>query len=117
MNVGGIGVVGGPTSEMEVEAKKKFITERDIKKILDNAPPKELRRAKARIRDLLDFYERIIKSIDVTVRSVNAKTQLTYSQKKERYLKQQMKDLSRAKAEKTKFRRYLKSVTTQLRDL
>lgn len=109
--------VGGPTSEIEAAAKKKLITEKEIRVILSsNTPPKELRVAKARMRELLDFYDRIIKSIDVTVRSVNSKTQLTYKEKHDRYLIQQEKELSQAKAEKTKFRRYFKQIESRLSD-
>ena len=107
--------VGGPQSELEAEAKRKLITEKEIKAILSNdTAPKELRKAKARMRELLDFYDRIIRSIDVTVRTVKAKPQLTERQKQDRYLIQQEKELSQAKAEKTKFRRYLKSIDDKL---
>lgn len=108
--------VGGPQSELEFEAKKKLITEKEIKLVLSNefVTPKELRKAKSKMRELLDFYERIIKSIDATVKRVNSKTQLTYHQKQDRYLIQQEKDLSTAKAEKSKFRRYLKKISAKL---
>lgn len=107
--------VGGPQSALEAEAKKKLITEKEIKAILSNdTAPKELRKAKARMRELLDFYDRIIRSIDVTVRTVKAKPQLSYKEKQDRYLIQQEKELSQAKAEKTKFRRYLKSIDEKL---
>lgn len=107
--------VGGPQSEIEAEAKKKLITEKEIKYVLSNdVTSKELRKAKARMRELLDFYDRIIKSVDATVRSVKAKSQLTYQQKKDRYLNQQERDLSQAKSEKIKFRRYLKKIDTKL---
>ena len=107
--------VGGPQSELEAEAKRKLITEKEIKAILSNdTAPKELRKAKARMRELLDFYDRIIRSIDVTVRTVKSKTQLTYHEKQDRYLIQQEKELSQAKAEKAKFRRYLKNIDDKL---
>lgn len=107
--------VGGPSSEIEAEAKKKLITEKEIKAVLSNdTPPKELRQAKAKMRELLDFYDRIIRSIDVTVRTVKTKHQLTYQEKQERYLIQQEKELSQAKAEKAKFRRYLKNIDERL---
>jgi len=107
--------VGGPQSEMEAEAKKKLITKKEIETILSSdTSSKDLRRAKARMRELLDFYGRIIKSIDATVRSVKSKTNLTYEQKQERYLIQQEKELSQAKTEKAKFRRYLKKIELKL---
>jgi hypothetical protein len=109
--------VGGPQSEIEAAAKKKLITEKEIRYVLENnSPPKELRIAKARMRELLDFYDRIIKSIDVTVRSVKSKAQLTHKQKHDRYLNQQEKELSTAKAEKSKFRRYLRKINVKLNE-
>lgn len=107
--------VGGPQSEIEAAATKKLITEKEIKAILaSDATPKKLRQTKARMRELLDFYDRIIRSIDVTVKKVNSKTQLSFQQKQDRYLNQQEKDLSQAKAEKSKFRRYLKKIEDKL---
>ncbi len=107
--------VGGPDSEMEAAAKIKLITEKEMKNILSSdTSPKDMRRAKARMRELLDFYDRIIKSIDVTVRHVKNKTNLSYEQKQARYLIQQEKELSQAKGEKAKFRRYLKKIDLRL---
>ena len=56
--------VGGPQSQLEAEAKKKLITEREIKAVLENdSTSKELRLVKAKMRELLEFYDRIIKSL------------------------------------------------------
>jgi hypothetical protein len=107
--------VGGPKSEIEAEATKKFITEKEIKSILaGESNQKILRQTKSRIRELLDFYDRIIRSIDVTIKTVKSSTQLSHQQKNDKYLNQQEKELSRAKSEKAKFRRYLHTITTSL---
>lgn len=107
--------VGGPQSEIEAEAKRKLITEREIKSVLESeTTPKELRQTKAKMRELLEFYDRIIRSIDATVKGVKAKTQLSYQEKKDRYLITQERELSQAKAEKSKFRRYLKKIEDKL---
>ena len=107
--------VGGPQTELEAEAKKKLISEKEIKLVLlDINDSKELRKTKNRIRELLSFYERIIKSIDITVKNVKAQTQISYKEKESKYLNYQEKELSTAKAEKSKFRRYLKKVISKL---
>jgi molecular chaperone DnaK (HSP70) len=108
--------VGGPQSEIEAEAQKKLITEREIKVVLEDSEitPKELRKTKARMQELLSFYDRIIRSIHQTIKTVESKTQLSQQQKEDRYLITQKKELSQAKAEKSKFRRYLKKVNDKL---
>lgn len=107
--------VGGPQSQLEAEAKKKLITEREIKAVLENdSTSKELRIVKAKTRELLEFYDRIIKSIDATIKGVKSKSQLSYQEKKDRYLITQERELSQAKAEKSKFRRYLKKIEDKL---
>jgi len=110
-----IASIGGPQSELEAEAKKKLITEKEIKEVLSSeTPPKDLRRAKARMRELLDFYDRIIRSIDATVRTVKANATLTHEQKQDTILIRHAKELSQAKAEKAKFRRYFKQIELKL---
>ena len=107
--------VGGPKSQIEAEAKKKLITEKEIQHALEqDTKPKELRLVKARMRELLDFYDRIIKSIDVTVKTVKSKPQLTNREKHDMYLFHQERELAKAKAEKSKFRRYLKKIEVLL---
>lgn len=108
--------LGGPQSEIEAAAQRKLIKEKDIKEILsnDSISLKELRSCKIQIRELLEFYDRIILSIDATVKTVKSKTQLTYQEKKDRYLIMQERELSQAKSEKSKFRRYLKKVNDRL---
>ena len=107
--------VGGPQSQLEAEAKKKLITEREIKAVLENdSTSKELRLVKAKMRELLEFYDRIIKSIDATIKGVKSKSQLSYQEKKDRYLITQERELSQAKSEKSKFRRYLKKIEDKL---
>ncbi len=109
--------LGGPQSEIEAAAKKKLITEKEIKIILDSElSSKELRVAKVKLRELLDFYDRIIQSIDSTVKVVKSKSQLTYQEKKDRYLITQERELSQAKSEKSKFRRYLKKINLLLNE-
>lgn len=107
--------VGGSNSEIEAASKKKFITEKEIKQILDSTSNlKDIRLAKTRIRDLLDFYDRIIKSIDRTITDVSSKKQLTMQMKKQLVLNKQEKELSQAKTEKNKFRKYLKLIDERL---
>jgi len=100
--------VGGPTSELEAESKKKLITEKEIKQSLSkNSSRQELESVKIRLRELLSFYDRILRSIQATIKTVNGKTQLTQQTKDNMYLKNQEKELAQAKREKSKFRRYL----------
>lgn len=107
--------LGGPQSEIEAAAKKKLITEKELKEILNSEfTTKELRQAKAKLRELLEFYDRIIQSVDATVKVVKSKSQLSYQEKKDRYLIMQEKELSQAKSEKSKFRRYLKKINELL---
>lgn len=109
--------LGGPQSEIEAAAKKKLITERELKEILMSvSTTKELRQTKAKLRELLEFYDRIIQSVDATVKVVKSKSQLSYQEKKDRYLIMQEKELSQAKSEKSKFRRYLKKINDLLND-
>jgi len=109
--------VGGPQSEIEVEAKKRFITEKEIKIVLTLNSPKELRKVKSKLMDLLDFYNRIINSIDYSIKSINSNKVLTHKQKKDMYLNTQEKELSQAKLEKSKLRRYLNKINSQLNEM
>jgi len=110
--------VGGASSEIEAEAQKKLINEKEIKTILDGSPSKsDLMRAKARMNELLSFYERIIRSIHSTINTVNKKDQLSHKQKQDLYLKNQEKELAQARREKSKFRRYLKDINEKLSNL
>ena len=108
--------MGGPQSEIEAAARKKLVNEKEIKVILENkqSTPKELRQLKNKIRELLDFYDRIIRSIDITIKSIKSDNRLSYEQKQDRYLKQQEKEMSQAKSEKSKFRRYLHQVEDKI---
>ena len=111
-------VVGGPQSQIEAEAKKKLISEKEIKLAIEfETNSKELRHIKTRIRELLDFYDRIIRSIDITVKNINSSSQLSMKYKNDKYLTQHEKDLSQAKVEKSKFRRYLKQIELKIETL
>ena len=106
--------VGGPNSEIEAEAKKKLITEKRIKEILSQNPSKhDLDLLKVTIWDLTQFYERIIQSINHTIRMVKSKTQMTYLEQK-KYIQSQEKELSQAKREKSRLRKYLKVLNEKL---
>lgn len=110
--------VGGPKSEIEAEAKRKLINEKEIKDLLENETRRsELTKAKSRLHELLGFYDRIITSIHATINNVNKKEQLTYKQKNDLYIKTQEKELSQAKREKSKFRRYLKSLNEKIAEV
>lgn len=109
--------VKGPTSEIEAEANRKLIKERDITTVLStNSSRQELDRVKVRLRELLTFYDRIINSVHATIRQVKSKTQLSQPEQKH-YLKNQEKELAQAKREKSKFRRYLQKINTRLDEL
>lgn len=110
--------VGGPATQIEAEALKKLISEREIKKILDSNPNRiELQKTKVQLQELLGFYERIMKSIDATIRKFANNKQITLKQKRDMYLIQQEKELAQAKREKSKFRRYLQKINTELDEL
>lgn len=107
--------VGGPKSEIEAEAQRKLINEKELKSLLDGTPSRsELSRAKTRLNELLSFYDRIIKSVHATINTVNKKDQLTHKQKNDLYIKNQEKDLAQAKREKSKFRRYLSKLNDKI---
>lgn len=107
--------VGGATSEIEAEAQKKLINEKELKLLLDGQPSKgDLMTAKTKLYDLLGFYDRIIRSIHATIETVNKKNQLTHKQKQDMYIKNQEKDLSQAKREKAKFKRYLQNIIEKI---
>lgn len=109
--------IKGPQTEIEYEATKKLITEKEIKSVLLSESSKmELRRTKTQIRELLGFYDRIIKSIDYSIRNIKSNNQLSNQQKQIRYLNQQERDLSKSKSEKSKFRRYLKKIDEKLNE-
>ncbi len=109
--------VKGPTSEIEAEANRKLIKEKDITTVLsNNSSRQELDRVKVRLRELLTFYDRIINSVHATIRQVKAKPQLSQADQKN-YLKNQEKELAQAKREKSKFRRYLQKINTRLDEL
>lgn len=105
--------VNGPKSEIEAEALKKLISEKELKQILSSPEDKDsLRRAKVRLLDLISFYDRIIKSINVTITSVDKNKGLDNSFKKNTYLVKQEKDLYKAKSERLKFRKYLADINS-----
>lgn len=107
--------LGGPNSEIEAAAKKKHITEKELKEIISgNVNRQEITRTKSRLQDLLAFYDRIIASINTSINSINKKQQLTHTQKKDLYLVNHEKDLAQAKKEKSKFRRYLQNINSLL---
>lgn len=107
--------VGGPQSAVEAEAKKKFITEKEIREIIDSPSLtlKELRLVKAKIRDLLEFYDRIISSITATLKTVET-SNISNSFKQDKYVKGHEKELSQAKNEKSKIRRYLSRIDSMI---
>lgn len=111
--------VNGPQTEIEYEAQKKLITEKEIKAVLldETSIANDLRRSRVRLKELLNFYDRIIRSIDLTIRSISDNKQLTQQQKQIKYLNQQERELSKAKSEKSKFRRYLKQIDDKLNGL
>jgi len=110
--------VSGPSSEIEAEAQRKLINEKEIRLLLDGNPTRnELSRAKTRLNELLHFYDRIIKSVHATINTVNKKDQLTHKQKNDLYIKNQEKDLAQAKREKSKFRRFLKNMNAKIAEL
>ena len=110
--------VGGPSSEIEAEAMRKLITEKEVKKSLsENISRQDLERVKVRLRELLSFYDRILRSIQSTIKTVNGKHQLTQKDKDDKYLKNQEKELAQAKREKSKFRRYLQQLNDKISSL
>jgi len=110
--------VGGPTSEIEAESKRKLITEKEVKQSLSgNYSRQELESVKIRLRELLSFYDRILRSIQATIKTVNGKTQLTQKAKDNMYLKNQEKELAQAKREKSRYRRYLQKLNDKLTEL
>lgn len=109
--------VKGPSSEIEAEAQRKLIKERDITDVLSSKSTRqELERVKTKLRELLSFYDRIINSVHATIRQVKTKHQLSQREQKN-YLTNQEKELAQAKREKSKFRRYLQKINTKLDEL
>jgi len=107
--------VGGPKSEIEAEAKKKLITEKEIRFVLESptSSQKDLRLIKTRIREILDFYDRIIASLSLTIKNVQS-SQISQKFKQEKYIANQERDLTQAKNEKAKFRRFLGIINSKL---
>lgn len=96
--------VSGPNSEIEVEARKKLLNEKELKQILSStATTQTLRSTKIKLVDLLGFYDRIIGSIAASLTNLRKKPINTV---KDQILRQE-KDMSAAKVEKSKFRRYM----------
>lgn len=110
--------VGGPASEIEAEALRKLITEKEIKQSLSYTKSRqELEKTKVKLRELLGFYDRILRSIQATIKTVNGKQQLTQKTKDDMYLKNQEKELAQAKREKSKFRRYLQQLNDKISEM
>lgn len=107
--------LSGPTSEIEAAAKKKHITEKELKEIISSSPSRQiLNSTKAKLQELLSFYDRIIASINSSINSIGKKRQLTHTQKKDLYLDNHEKDLAQSKKEKMKFRRYLQQINSMI---
>ena len=107
--------VGGPASEIEAEARRKHVTEKEIKQALSSSTSKqEMKRVKTRLIELLSFYDRILKSIQATIKIVKSKSQLSQKEKDELYLKNQEKELAQAKREQSRYRRYLRQLNDKI---
>ena len=111
--------VGGPNSELEAEASKKYISEKEIIKVLDNIDgysKKELERVRNKARELVYFYDRIIRSLGINIRNIEKTKKLSYKEKKDKFLEKQEKDLSQAKRERSRIKRHLKILNEYLKD-
>jgi len=109
--------VKGPSSELEAESSRKLIKEKEITAVLfGNASRQELEKTKVKLRELLTFYDRIINSVNSSIRTIKSKTQLSQKEQKD-YLDNQAKELAQAKREKSRFRRYLQKINLALEEL
>jgi hypothetical protein len=109
--------VKGPASELEAEASRKLIKEKEISAVLSgNSSRQEIERVKVKLRELLTFYDRIINSVNSSINTIKSKTQLSQQEQK-KYLINQAKELAQAKREKSKFRRYLQKINLALDEL
>ena len=109
--------VKGPTSEIEAEASRKLIKEKEITAILSgNSSRQEIESTKVKLRELLTFYDRIINSVNSSIRTIKSKPQLSHKERKD-YLIKQDKELAQAKREKSRFRRYLQKINLALDEL
>jgi len=98
----------GPASQLEAEARKKFITEKQIKEVIDNPKNKtEVDRTITRLNELLSFYDRLVKSLNSSLTMLNKKQNLDVQLKKKHFLQKQERDLHQAKRERHKFKNYL----------
>jgi esterase/lipase len=112
--------VGGPSSEIENEVRKKYIKINEIEKIIENPQNykrNELERVKNKIYDLLLFYNRIINSINATINRVKRNGAISYKQKKDMYYQKQEKELYTAKREKTKISNYYRKINEILKNI
>jgi hypothetical protein len=111
--------VKGPSSEFENEVRKKYIKINEIKKIVEaphNYSKTELERTKTKIYELLQFYNRIIKSINSTLNRVKKNYAISYQEKKERYYKKQENELYKAKREKALINKYYNKLNEILKN-
>ena len=108
--------VSGPSSEMEAEANKKLISEKEIKSTLsnNNLKKQDLNKVKNKIRDLINFYDRIIRSISHTLNMLEKKNDMRISIEKNKYYNTQKRDLNQAKRERSKFKRYLNDLNEKI---
>ena len=100
--------LSGPSSLIEAEAKRKILSPKDIKKIIQQNNKKELQRTKSNILETLQFYDRTIKSINTTIKQIE-KSNADYITKKNK-IQQQQKELHIAKKEKHIYQKLLKEI-------
>jgi len=105
------------SADIKHEASKKYISFKELKSIDKTKLSKsELQSLIYKINDLLSFYNRIIKSLKMTISKIE-KTFIPKLDEKRKSLKQQYKDLAQAEREKRILVRYIKEFKEQINNL
>ena len=111
--------LGGADSAMDAEAKKKYLSEKDLNEILSNSNSTRLKLQQSRnnLYDRIKFYDRIIMSINKTIQMVSKKTVMSHSDKKDNYYDQHDKELVQAKKERLRLKNLLKLFDEKIKTL
>jgi len=107
--------VSGPKSLLEYEAKKKYITFKEIEVAINSDYSKEkLLQIKQRAYELLNFYKRIIQSANTTLKMLEKKQNIDYFYKKRNLVAKQEREVNKAKSEKYKLSKLIKKLEEKI---
>jgi hypothetical protein len=108
--------VSGPNSLLEYEAKKKYISFKEIEEAINSSTlsKEKLLQIKQRAYELMNFYKRIIQSANTTLKMLEKKQNVDYFFKKRNLISKQEREVNKAKSEKYKLAKLIKKLEEKI---